>query len=508
MFFRKKSNSSLSLNESTSNLKGKGKENENEDEDENKKENNNDNDKKDLSIFLDRSFLSAEKFPFSLHLFSEQTQTIQDYLPLQFLLPSTDLLWNSQNSYQYLLPEKIASKVSNVSHATIFILNTISQLIITTCSLAKSGASASMGVSRNALIRAFSTAENMQKSKMSSPQSKENEKFYKSVSNYTNLGIKSVNYIFSCAEMITYATFHLTEKSLLFSLSWLEQFFVFIDKVFGDTDVSHDITTFISLFYEDISDFFEKQNNVISKFSGLIKFIKAISIYVSILIVMRNIIKEKRKNQLLYDGLIEIEKGYIETLVQEEENEALMQYLEDEVIPEYKASENKNTDEKEIKEVKEENNNKVSSNNKEEIGNEGLEPVKISFMKNYSFPDYLLSLDKNKNQEKDNEIIQKVRDSLSKDKSFILNIKDNKQYVDDLEEILEQSLYENESVKEMFNSFEYNRSSYIYQLCKSNSDEMVKKNMNSEQERKDRSTELNFFEQDVTHLSSPFPCAG
>jgi len=48
---------------------------------------------------------------------------------------------------------------------------------------------------------------------------KDNEKFYNAVSNYTNLGIKSVNYLFSCAEMITYATFHLTEKSLLFSLS-------------------------------------------------------------------------------------------------------------------------------------------------------------------------------------------------------------------------------------------------------------------------------------------------
>eukprot|EP00833_Pecoramyces_ruminatium_P014727 jgi/Orpsp1_1/1188759/evm.model.d7180000067007.1 len=169
MFFRKKSSSSLSLNES----KGKEKEKDNETKNENDNDNDNkenENDKRDLSILLDRSFLSAEKFPFSLHLFSEQTQTIQDYLPLQFLLPSTDLLWNSQNSYQYLLPEKIASKVSNVSHASIFILNTISQLIITTCSLAKSGASASMGVSRNALIRAFSTAENMQKSKMTSPQ--------------------------------------------------------------------------------------------------------------------------------------------------------------------------------------------------------------------------------------------------------------------------------------------------------------------------------------------------
>jgi len=169
MFFKKKS--SNSLNESSNSLKGKEKETENNIESDNNKENENENDKRDLSLFLDRSFLSAEKFPFSLHLFSEQTQTIQDYLPLQFLLPSTDLLWNSQNSYQYILPEKIASKVSNVSHASIFILNTISQLIITTCSLAKSGASASMGVSRNALVRAFSTAENMQKLKMtSSPQ--------------------------------------------------------------------------------------------------------------------------------------------------------------------------------------------------------------------------------------------------------------------------------------------------------------------------------------------------
>jgi len=495
MLFRRKS--SIFSTETTSNSKGKEKETDDneviiENDENNEKEN--ENDKRDLSIFLDRSFLSADKFPFSLHLFSEQTQTIQDYLPLQFLLPSTDFLWSSQNSYQYLLPEKIASKVSNVSHASIFILNTISQLIITTCSLAKSGASASMGVSRNALVRAFSTAENMQKSKINSePNNKENEKFYKAVSNYTNLGIKSVNYLFSCAEMITYATFHLTEKSLLFSLSWVEQFFVFIDKIFGDTDVSHDITTFISLFYEDISDFFEKQTNVISKFSGLIKFIKATTIYASILIVIRNMIEEQRKNQILYDGLIEIEKGYIETLIQEEENEALMQYLEDEVIPEYKASE-KNKEEviEEGKSEEDKINEKALSNNEKE--NEGLKPVKISFMKNYSFPDYLLSLDKkiNGHNDKNNEVINKVKDSLSKDKSCILNVKDNKQYVDDLEEILEQSLYENESVKEMFNSFEYNKSSYIYQLCKSQSDELMK-NMNSEQEQKNRLKDLVYF---------------
>ncbi|ORY75584.1 hypothetical protein LY90DRAFT_132443 [Neocallimastix californiae] len=172
MFFKKKNNL---LNESSNNVKGKEKETHDETEDNIKNDNiNNENenevDKKDLSIFLDKSFLSAEKFPFSLHLFSEQTQTIQDYLPLQFLIPSTDLLWNSQNSYKYLLPEKIAAKVSNISHASIFIINTISQLIITTCSLAKSGASASLGVSKNALVRAFSTAENMQKSKMKFPQ--------------------------------------------------------------------------------------------------------------------------------------------------------------------------------------------------------------------------------------------------------------------------------------------------------------------------------------------------
>ncbi|ORX79424.1 hypothetical protein BCR32DRAFT_294481 [Anaeromyces robustus] len=507
MFFRRKSSASQ-----TETVKGKEKEKENENEFSSELENDkeNENDKRDLSIFLDKSFLSADKFPFSLRLFSEQTQTIQDYLPLQFLLPSTDLLWNSQNSYQYLLPEKIASKVSSVSHASIFVLNTISQLIITTCTFAKYSTSASMGVSRNALVRAFSTAESMQKAKMSSPQSKENEKFYNSVSNYTNLGIKSVNYIFSCAEMITYATFHLTEKSLLFSLSWIEQFFVFIDKVFGDTDVSHDITTFISLFYEDISEFFEKQNNVISKFSGLLKYMKATTIYVSILIVMKKMIEEKRKNQILYDGLIEIEKGYIDTLIQEEENEALMQYLEDEVIPEYKASENKNISDSEKEkneDIENENiNDKDKTLNNSEKEKEELKPVKISFMKNYLFPDYLLSLDKNKTKNHhnhhnnndddknntDNEVIQKVKDSLSKDKSCVLNIKDNKQYVDDLEEILEQSLYENESVKEMFNSFEYNRSSYIYQLCKSQSDEIIK-NMNSKEGQKDRLKDLVYF---------------
>jgi len=352
-----------------------------------------------------------------------------------------------------------------------------------------------MGVSRNALVRAFSTAENMQKLKMtSSPQSKENEKFYKSISNYTNLGIKSVNYLFSCAEMITYATFHLTEKSLLFSLSWIEQFFVFIDKIFGDTDVSHDITTFISLFYKDISDFFEKKNNIISKFSGLLKFIKAITIYVSVLIVMRNSIKDKRKNQLLYDGLIEIKKGYTETLIQEEESEALMQYLEDEVIPEYKASKNrKDYNDKKTEQQNEENNNKtINNNNHKEEEKEDLKPVKISFMKNYLFPDYLLSLNSKKNKEKDNEIIEQVNNSLSKHEECVLNVKDNKQYVDDLEEVLEQSLYENESVKEMFNSFEYSRSSYIYQLCKSQSDEIIK-NVNSEQEQKNRLKDLVYF---------------
>jgi len=174
MFFRRKSSYSL---ETKTNTKGKEKEEEitteaedKNNENENDIKNDNENDKRDLSLFLDKGFLSTDKFPFSLRLFSEQTQTIQDYLPLQFLLPSNDFLWSSQNSYQYLLPEKVASKVSNVSHASIFILNTISQLIITTCSLAKSGASASMSVSRNALIRAFSTAENIQKSKSSSSQ--------------------------------------------------------------------------------------------------------------------------------------------------------------------------------------------------------------------------------------------------------------------------------------------------------------------------------------------------
>jgi len=178
MFFKRKNSNS---SETLTNIKEKGKEKEeesiieiedknvgNEKEKDNENDNDNENDKRDLSLFLDKSFLSTEKFPFSLRLFSEQTQTIQDYLPLQFLLPSSDFFWSSQNSYRYLLPERIASKVSNVSHASIFVLNTISQLIVTASSLAKSGASASMGVSRNALIRAFSTAENMQKAKSSS----------------------------------------------------------------------------------------------------------------------------------------------------------------------------------------------------------------------------------------------------------------------------------------------------------------------------------------------------
>jgi len=205
---------------------------------------------------------------------------------------------------------------------------------------------------------------------------------------------------------------------------------------------------------------------------------------------MRNSIKDKRKNQLLYDGLIEIKKGYTETLIQEEESEALMQYLEDEVIPEYKASKNrKDYNDKKTEQQNEENNNKtINNNNHKEEEKEDLKPVKISFMKNYLFPDYLLSLNSKKNKEKDNEIIEQVNNSLSKHEECVLNVKDNKQYVDDLEEVLEQSLYENESVKEMFNSFEYSRSSYIYQLCKSQLDEIQK--MNSEQDQRNRLKDL------------------
>ncbi|KAG1459785.1 hypothetical protein G6F56_006084 [Rhizopus delemar] len=144
---------------------------------------------------------------------------------------TTNTLVNSFDTQEPLLPPHLAHMVTSVSLATRISLRCSSLLVGTLFEAAKYGTSMSLGISRNAISNAISTAKSLHREP-------EENMFMKSLEKYTNAGLDLVSHTFSLAELLTLSGLQFTSRTIQSGLKAAEESVRVIDGIFGSTETS------------------------------------------------------------------------------------------------------------------------------------------------------------------------------------------------------------------------------------------------------------------------------
>lgn len=125
-----------------------------------------------------------------------------------------------------LLPAAMASLISSFAIATRLSLRMAGIVVENMFESLKFSASASLGLTRRALVTAVSSAKMLHLLALRKPDSSNDAiTFYSVLDAYTNFGISIIHNSFSLAELLTLTTFHLTSTSIKFSLEVLNDLF-------------------------------------------------------------------------------------------------------------------------------------------------------------------------------------------------------------------------------------------------------------------------------------------
>lgn len=137
--------------------------------------------------------------------------------------------------------------------------------------------------------------------------------FHRVLDHYTNMSIATVNHGFSLAELFTLATFHLTSRTVKFSLGAANATVHTIDGVFGSTETSRAISAFVQLVRRELSSTTSSESGGGLSFSGTINAIltlgsisKALTAYACLQFMTQSKTEASQKRVLrrLYDGFI------------------------------------------------------------------------------------------------------------------------------------------------------------------------------------------------------------
>ncbi|KAI9263065.1 Alpha/Beta hydrolase protein [Sporodiniella umbellata] len=140
-------------------------------------------------------------------------------------------LVNTHDTQETLLPPHLARVVTSVSLATRISLRCSSLVVGTFFEAAKYGTSVSLGLSRNALMNAISTARNI-------PREQEDGLFVKSLEKYTNASLDFVSHTFSLAELFALSSLQFTSRTIQSGLKAADESVRVLDGIFGSNETS------------------------------------------------------------------------------------------------------------------------------------------------------------------------------------------------------------------------------------------------------------------------------
>ncbi|KAI9205800.1 uncharacterized protein BJ171DRAFT_52363 [Polychytrium aggregatum] len=220
-----------------------------------------------------------------------------------------------------LLSDSIAYAVSYLATTARISLRAAALVADTALEGAKIGTSASLGAGRAAIVGALTTARSihyalappMSNSSEGTPTPQHIALFHRALEQYTNMSISFVNHSFTLTELFMLATFHLTTKTVKFSLNAAEETVATFDGLFGSTETSRTLATFVQLVRQELNELGEGSGLLLPSgiFSSTISTIlllggltKAITAYACLQYVTRERTMASRKLIKLYEGIV------------------------------------------------------------------------------------------------------------------------------------------------------------------------------------------------------------
>ncbi|CAO3653429.1 unnamed protein product [Mucor fragilis] len=231
-----------------------------------------------------------------------------------------------------LLSENVANMVTAVSLATRVSLRCSSIFFDAMFEAAKYGTSISLGISRNALTNALSTAKNLHantQNKITSgafilQEKAEDSLFVQVLEKYTNMGLYLVSHTFSLAELFAMSGLQFTSRTIQSSLKAAEESVRIIDGIFGSNDTSRAIASIIALVHRELvqdPDFGLAKAGKLAILTGLTKALTAFA-------VLQNVTHKRMMKQIpmtvLWEGLVTDEKDELEE--KHQQNNKIIQF--------------------------------------------------------------------------------------------------------------------------------------------------------------------------------------
>ncbi|KAH8555683.1 hypothetical protein BGW37DRAFT_478194 [Umbelopsis sp. PMI_123] len=184
-----------------------------------------------------------------------------------------------------LLPENIASLITAVSIATRLSLRCSSLFIEALLESARYSTAFSLGMSRQTLIAALSTAKRLHMIRFSTNPEEEIKEarggFLQVLDKYTNLGVYIVHHTFTLAELFAMTGFHLTTQTIKTGFRTAEESVRILDGIFGSNETSRAIASLVSLVHRELlqdPDFTLSKNGKIAILTGLTRALTSFAV--------------------------------------------------------------------------------------------------------------------------------------------------------------------------------------------------------------------------------------
>ncbi|KAI8968459.1 hypothetical protein BDF20DRAFT_828162 [Mycotypha africana] len=197
-----------------------------------------------------------------------------------------------------LLPENVANIVTAVSFATRVSLRCSSLFFDVMFEAAKYGTSLSLGISRNAITNAISTARKLHHHTIAAAaaaaaaaSSSTNEMLDK----YTNMGLSVVSHTFSLAELFAISGLQFTSRTIQSSLKAAEESVRIIDGIFGSNETSRAIASIIMLVHRELVQ--DPDFSLVAK-AGKISILSSLTKALTVFAVLQNVTHKRMMKQI------------------------------------------------------------------------------------------------------------------------------------------------------------------------------------------------------------------
>ncbi|KAJ2963990.1 hypothetical protein NQZ79_g1160 [Umbelopsis isabellina] len=215
-----------------------------------------------------------------------------------------------------LLPENVASFITAVSVATRLSLRCSSLFIEALLESARYSTAFSLGMSRQTLIAALSTAKRLHMIRFSENPDEEIKEarggFLQVLDKYTNLGVYIVHHTFTLAELFAMTGFHLTTQTIKTGFRTAEESVRILDGIFGSNETSRAIASLVALVHRELMqdpDFKLSKKGKIAILTGLTRALTSFAVLQN---VTHNRMMSHMQMTVVWEGLV----------IEEEEDEA------------------------------------------------------------------------------------------------------------------------------------------------------------------------------------------